>query len=85
MTKDMHNLLESRTGQDFDARVSLCKLSLAQVKALPNLSGSPGIGTPILTQAEHLMCEMITYAREVEMHNCSSEFTLLNELDRSLF
>jgi len=51
MTKDV---LESRAGKGFDAGVSLCKLSLAQVTSLPNLSGSPGIGTPILIQAENL-------------------------------
>lgn len=84
MTKDMHTLLQSRTGADFDARVSLCKLSLAQVKALPNLPQSQSLATQLRAQAEHLMCEVITYAYEAETYNGVAEYALLNELDRTL-
>lgn len=84
MTKDMHTLLQSRTGGDFDARTSLCKLSLAQAKALPNLPQSSGLAARVRNQAGHLMWEVITYAYETEMHDGVTQYALLNELDRSL-
>jgi hypothetical protein len=70
MTKDMHNLhnlLQTRTDAVFGARVSLCKLLLAQVKALPN-SLSPAIVAGLRGQAEHLTCEMIFYSHRVKLH-----------------
>ena len=70
MTKDMHNLhnlLQTRTDAVFGARVSLCKLLLAQVKALPN-SLSPAIVAGRRGQAEHLTCEMIFYSHKVKLH-----------------
>src|ERR1039458_7708708 len=82
MTKDIHDLLRNRTSVNFDARVSLCKLSLAHLKVAFNGTRFPkseDLGI-VLWQAE----ETLFYAHAIEMHNKTLEYVLLDELDRCI-
>ncbi|KAE8447855.1 hypothetical protein EG329_010084 [Mollisiaceae sp. DMI_Dod_QoI] len=78
MTQDMQKLFQSRVAPKFDPRVSLCRIMLAQVKALKAM----GFGG--YSACKESVKEMFYYAREVEIHNGISEVALLEELDRAL-
>lgn len=77
-THDMQEMLKSRAAANFDARVSLCRIFLAQIKALPF---ETGIGDQ-LNNLFALVDQLMYYAGEVELHNLESQVTLLDELDR---
>jgi hypothetical protein len=85
MTKDVHNLLRSRAPAKFDARVSLCRVLLAQIKVFP-LCHLPfySLRHRSYTSLGLLVPEMIHCALEVEIYNGISEIALLDELDRAL-
>jgi hypothetical protein len=77
-TNDMQVMLEFRSAATFDARVSLCKIFLAQIKTFPF---EAGIGDR-LNSLFALVDELMYYAGEVEVYKKEAEVTLLDELDR---
>ena len=83
LTNNILTLLQSWTTGHFDSRESLCKLTLAQIKALSIPSEVLDIEVA-MEHAEDLLCQMITYAHEVEIHRGVSAYDLLNEFDRTL-
>ena len=85
IAEEMLALLKARSGPGFDARVALCRLSLAQFKALPDLAFSFPEESQISIQLMDMAGEVICYAREAEIHNNSPEFAILNELEHTLF
>jgi hypothetical protein len=80
----MRYLIESRSAQNFDVRAELCRLSLAQIKALPDIPLTYTSSNRIRTQIEHLVCDLISYAHEVEIHEGVPETLVLNELQIAL-
>ncbi|KAM3070002.1 hypothetical protein ACMFMF_008353 [Clarireedia jacksonii] len=80
MMKEIQELLQSQAPANFDARVTLCNLYLAQIKSLPLR-----INNQWTSKSMSLMVrEMLYYAYEVEIHNGVSEVQLLDELYASL-
>jgi NACHT domain/N-terminal domain on NACHT_NTPase and P-loop NTPases len=75
--QEMQDLLKGRASVTFDARVSLCKIFLAQIKALP-----PRAVHSALNSLFALVDELMFYAGEVEYHNKEPQVALLDELDR---
>lgn len=83
MTKEMHDLLQERAPAKFDARTALCSVQLALIKATP-LSHLIGDEHGINYTSDLLMCDMLHYAREAEVHNGIPEIALLDEFNRVL-
>ncbi|PQE13327.1 Vegetative incompatibility HET-E-1 protein [Rutstroemia sp. NJR-2017a BVV2] len=80
MMKEIQELLRSQAPANFDARTTLCKLYLTQIKTLPL-----GTRNQRTSSSMSLMVrEMLYYAYEVEIHNGVSEVQLLDELYASL-
>jgi len=75
--QEMQDLLKNRASMTFDTRVSLCKIFLAQIKALP-----PRAVDSALNSLFALVDELMFYAGEVEYHKKESQVALLDELDR---
>jgi hypothetical protein len=84
MQENMRCLIESRSAQNFDVRAELCRLSLAQIKALPDIPLTYASSKRIRTQIEHLVCDLISYAHEVEIYDGLPETLVLNELQIAL-
>ena len=76
LLKDLQTMLSERAGL-FDARETLCKAILAQMKSLPKLP--PGKIEPPL---EALFRNMAHTAREMEIENNTSPVILLNEAEK---
>lgn len=74
-TKDVHNLLRSRTVDTFDPRIALCRMLLAQIKGMSSMNEGRH---RCLTE---MVYELMYYAREVEYRRNFSEGELLDELD----
>jgi hypothetical protein len=80
MMKEIQELLRSQAPANFDARITLCKLYLTQIKSLPLKTRNQWTSSSMSLMVR----EMLYYAYEVEIHNGVSEVQLLDELYASL-
>jgi hypothetical protein len=74
-TKDMHNILESMIPAGFNARVSLCRVLLAQLKSIPPVNERSMI-------SDGFVGDIMSYARDIEVSEERAEVSLLDEVDR---
>ena len=82
-TKDMYDWLGSRTGNHFDARISLCKITLAEVKTICHL----GPSRPDQSSRDDLLdmlCQFFHYVRMAERSGGICEVALVDELHEVL-
>jgi hypothetical protein len=80
MMKEIQELLRSQAPANFDARITLCKLYLAQIKSLPLRIRNQWTSSSMSLMVR----EMLYYVYEVEIHNGVPEVQLLDELYASL-
>jgi hypothetical protein len=79
-SNELQQMLQSQAPEGFDANVSLCRATLAQVKLLQQEELSSTSATSgALTR---LTRELMVYAKEIELIHGRSEFKILDELDR---
>lgn len=77
-TKDMYNLLQSRT-KNFDPTVSLCRILLSELKVIPKPSHFSGPGA-----IREMVWELLYYAFEVESKAKSADVAMIDEVERVL-
>ena len=82
-TRDVYDLLETRTGEHFDARVSLCKISLADIKTMCHIPHSLPV-RPSYEVLAGLIYDFFYYVRMAERYCGSCEITLVDELHEVL-
>jgi hypothetical protein len=79
-SNELQQMLQSQAPEGFDANVSLCRATLAQVKLLQQEElSSTSAKSGALTR---LTRELMVYAKEIELIHGRSEFKILDELDR---
>jgi len=80
---EMYDFLGSRTGEHFDARVSLCKMVLAEIKTMCRISQPLTSGSLHVVLVE-LIYDLFYYVRMVERYRGDCEGALIDELHEVL-
>jgi hypothetical protein len=82
--RDMYTLLRNRSGEHFDARVSLCKIALAEIKTMCRIIQQLGVDRSSQSFLKASIYDFFSYVRMAERYNGSCEIPLIDELHEVL-